>query len=117
MFSDLKTELRILVFVFLFSSITTVTVAETGGQIAQWRASHLRHGVNASEWFAQVYDPKGYTKEHFDAWMGPADFVSIKSMGFDHVRLSVNPEPMFNARQPNMISPEYLGYLDHAVKM
>src|SRR5690348_3816011 len=117
MFSDLKTALRILLFVFLFSSITTIAVAETGGQTAQRRAVHLRHGVNASEWFAQVYDPKGYTKEHFDTWMTAADFILIKSMGFDHVRLSVNPGPMFNARQPNLIPPEYLSYLDHAIKM
>jgi len=29
------------------------------------RLAHIRHGINLSEWFAQVYDPKGYTKEHF----------------------------------------------------
>ncbi|HYK40633.1 MAG TPA: hypothetical protein VEU98_11420, partial [Candidatus Eremiobacteraceae bacterium] len=29
--------------------------------LAQRRASHLRHGINLSEWFAQVYDQKGYT--------------------------------------------------------
>ena len=38
-------------------------------------------------------------------------------MGFDHVRLSVNPQPMFNAREPNKIPPEYLVSLDAAVKM
>ena len=26
------------------------------------RLAHMRHGINLSEWFAQVYDPKGYTK-------------------------------------------------------
>jgi len=30
-------------------------------------AVHLGYGINLSEWFAQVYDAKGYTKEHFDA--------------------------------------------------
>jgi len=38
-------------------------------------------------------------------------------MGFDHVALSVNPQPMFTAREPNKIPAEYLGYLDAAVKM
>ena len=81
------------------------------------RAQRLRRGINASEWFAQVYDKRGYTPEHFQAWMTADDIARIKSMGFDHVRLSVNPQPMFTAREPNKISAEYLGSLDAAVKM
>src|SRR6202158_2497923 len=38
-------------------------------------------------------------------------------MGFDHVRLSVNPQPMFREREPNKISAAYLGSLDAALKM
>jgi aryl-phospho-beta-D-glucosidase BglC (GH1 family) len=38
-------------------------------------------------------------------------------MGFDHVRLSVNPQPMFRRKQADQIPAEYLGYLDAAVKM
>jgi len=81
------------------------------------RLNHLRHGINASEWFAQVYDPKGYTREHFQNWTTAQDIALIKSMGFDHVRLSVNPQPMFVKMRPNEIPAEYLGYLDGAVKM
>jgi endoglucanase len=85
--------------------------------LARQRASHLRRGINLSEWFAQVYDPKGYTKEHFETWTTAADIALIKSMGFDHVRLSVNPEPMIRHNQGDQIPPEYLGNLDAAVKM
>src|SRR6202158_5811959 len=81
------------------------------------RAERLRRGINASEWFAQVYDKRGYTPEHFQAWTTADDIALIKSMGFDHVRLSVNPQPMFTAREPNKIPAEYLGSLDAAVKM
>jgi endoglucanase len=81
------------------------------------RAQRLRRGINASEWFAQVYDKRGYTPEHFQAWTTADDIALIKSMGFDHVRLSVNPQPMFTAREPNKISADYLGSLDAAVKM
>ena len=81
------------------------------------RAERLKRGINASEWFAQVYDKRGYTPEHFQAWTTAQDIALIKSMGFDHVRLSVNPQPMFDEREPNKIPPEYLGYLDAAVKM
>jgi len=81
------------------------------------RAQHLKHGINASAWFAQVYDKRGYTKEHFDTWTTVEDIALIKAMGFDHVRLSVNPEPMFNTREPNKIPRDYLDSLDAAVKM
>ncbi|HEY1400129.1 MAG TPA: cellulase family glycosylhydrolase, partial [Terriglobales bacterium] len=81
------------------------------------RAQHLRRGINLSEWFAQVYDKRGYTREHFETWTTVEDIALIKSMGFDHVRLSVNPQPMFTMNQPQNLPPEYLGYLDTAVKM
>jgi aryl-phospho-beta-D-glucosidase BglC (GH1 family) len=64
-----------------------------------------------------VHDPKGYTKEHFESWTTGQDIALIKSMGFDHVRLSVDPQPMFRTNRPDEIPAEYLGYLDAAVKM
>jgi len=45
------------------------------------------------------------------------DIALIKAMGFDHVRLSVNPQPMFRRGQADRIPEEYLGYLDCAVQM
>jgi endoglucanase len=81
------------------------------------RLARLRRGVNASGWFAQVYDKRGYTKEHFQSWTTAEDIALIQSMGFDHVRLSVNPQPMMVSRKPEEIPTEYLGYLDAAVKM
>jgi len=81
------------------------------------RLAHIRHGINLSEWFAQVYDPKGYTKEHFQSWTTASDIALIKSAGFDHVRLSVNPQPMMDATRRHDGSAEYFGYLDAAVKM
>jgi endoglucanase len=89
----------------------------TQAGVAQRRMVHLRHGINASQWFAQVYDPKGYSKEHFENWMTPSDMVLIKSMGFDNVRLSVNPQPMFLNGHADELPPGYLAYLDAAVKM
>src|SRR5580704_19479865 len=85
--------------------------------LAAQRATHLRHGINLSEWFAQVYDPRGYTKEHFEDWTTAQDILLIKQMGFDHVRLSVNPAPMLRRHQADELPAEYLAYLDAAVKM
>ncbi len=79
--------------------------------------SHLRHGINISGWFAQVYDPKGYSKEHFQSSITAQDIALIKAMGFDHVRLSVNPQPLFQSGHADQLPPEYLSYLDAAVKM
>jgi endoglucanase len=90
---------------------------QTDLPIAQRRALHLRRGINLSEWFAQVYDSRGYTKEHFEAWTTAQDILLIKQMGFDHVRLSVNPAPMFKHNHADELPAEYLGYLDAAVKM
>jgi len=103
-----------LLFAILFS---LSCFAQTNSSVAQRRAAHLRYGINLSEWFAQVYDPKGYTKEHLLTWVTPGDIALIKSMGFDHVRLSVNPEPMMRHNMADQLPPEYVGYLDAAVKM
>ncbi len=43
--------------------------------------------------------------------------VAQRAMGFDHVRLSVNPQPMWRRGQADRIPAEYLGYLDRAVQM
>lgn len=90
--------------------------AQINSTVPASRMEHLRHGINLSEWFAQVYDPRGYTKEHFQDWVTSSDIALIKSAGFDHVRLSVNPQPIMDAQRRGA-GAEYLGYLDHAMKM
>jgi len=89
----------------------------SSASIAAARLQPLRHGITASAWFAQVWDQKGYTKEHFETWNTSTDIALIKRMGFDNVRLSVNPQPMFLHGHADEIPAEYLAYLDAAVKM
>jgi endoglucanase len=101
----------------LAGALRAQTSAMDAPGVAERRATRLRHGINASGWFAQVYDPKGYTKEHFETAITAEDVALIKSMGFDHVRLSVNPQPLFPMNRPTAIRPDYLGLLDNAVKM
>jgi endoglucanase len=103
--------------VFLLLSAVSLAQSAPTSSVPATRLAHIRHGINLSEWFAQVYDPKGYTKEHFQAWTTATDIALIKSAGFDHVRLSVNPQPMMDAARHRDGSPEYFGYLDAAVKM
>ena len=93
--------IRKCVAVFLF--LASVSLVQSQMAMQSWssvpaaRLAQIRHGINLSEWFAQVYDPKGYTKGHFESWTTASDIALIKSAGFDHVRLSVNPQPMMDA--------------------
>jgi endoglucanase len=101
----------------LFAASLQAQSGSTQAGLAERRTMHLKRGINASQWFAQVYDPKGYSKEHFENWMTPNDMVLIRSMGFDNVRLSVNPQPMFLNGHADELPLDYLAYLDAAVKM
>jgi aryl-phospho-beta-D-glucosidase BglC (GH1 family) len=116
---------RCWVLVFALSGLQASALAQSGSaasvqlssSVPASRLARLRHGINASEWFAQVYDKRGYTKEHFQNWTTAADIALIQSMGFDHVRLGVDPQPMMLDHRPDEIPADYLGYLDAAVKM
>ena len=70
-----------------------------------------------SDWFAQQQDPAAYTKEHFETTVTAEDVALIRAMGFDHVRLSVDPRPMFHAEQSDQIASDDLTNLDAAMKM
>jgi aryl-phospho-beta-D-glucosidase BglC (GH1 family) len=111
-----RRALRLLPLLLLATALHPQNVAPSNS-VPALRLARLRHGINASEWFAQVYDPRGYTREHFQSWTTADDVALIKSMGFDHVRLSVNPQPLMLSHKPDEIPPEALGYLDAAVKM
>ena len=102
--------------ILLFSALAAAQNSPASS-VPSSRLAHLRHGINLSGWFAQVYDPRGYTKEHFESWTTSADIALIKSAGFDHVRLSVNPQPMMDAAQRQEGAAEYFAYLDAAIKM
>jgi endoglucanase len=97
-----------------------VAASTTSGQdtsVTFLRAKQLQHGINLSHWFAQVYTTEGYTKEHFDKYDTAADMALIKSMGFDHVRFTLNCEPMLRQGRADRIPAEYLAIVDSAVKM
>jgi len=99
--------------------LSSLSLAQTmpASTVPPTRLAHLRHGINLYGWFAQVYGPERYTKDHFQTWITAADIALIKSAGFDHVRLSVNPQPITDAIERSDHGAEYFGYLDSAVKM
>jgi len=110
-------KLRILAIVLVSWLLPAGLAAAQASAVPPVRIARLRHGINTSHWFAQVYEASGYTKEHFQSFDTADDIALIKAMGFDHVRLSVNPEPMLKTGRADEIPADYLGYLDSAVKM
>jgi len=82
-------------------------------KVAFARAQHLKHGINASGWFAQWSD---YSDKHLDTYTDDADIALIAKMGFDHVRLSIDAEPLARSMShyPGA-SNDFLTRLDHAV--
>jgi aryl-phospho-beta-D-glucosidase BglC (GH1 family) len=111
-FGGVRSPIAMLLFLF---ALPPLLAQDTN--LARHRAEHLRHGINLSHWFAQVYDPNTYTKEHFQTWTTAQDIALIKAMNFDHVRFTINPQPMFRRNQADRVPEEYLGYLDSAVQM
>jgi len=88
--------------IIIFLLITTSTlVAQNNNSLAFRRAEHLRHGINTSEWFAQ--EPGRYTAERLRNYTDVNDITLIKQMGFDHIRLSIDPEPL---AQPLIWNPK-----------
>ncbi len=82
-------------------------------QTAFTRAQHLKHGINASEWFAQSRD---YSAAHTNSYTDAQDIALMAKLGFDHVRLSIDPMPlaasMYGFPGPNN---DFLARLDRAV--
>ena len=84
--------------------------------VSSTRLARLRHGINLSHWFSQSAN-NDYSKAHLDSYTTAQDIALIKSMGFDHVRLTVEPAPLFNSADPGTLKTEYLRYLDSALDM
>ena len=83
-------------------------------EVPRSRLARLRHGINLSHWFAQASD---YSKAHLESDTTEQDIALIKKIGFDHVRLTIDPTPLFNSDAPERISADYQTYLDHALDL
>ena len=79
------------------------------------RFGRLRRGINLSHWFSQAAN---YSKSHLDTHTTARDIALIKSLGFDHVRLPIEPAPLLsNTPDPSILNTTYLGYIDSALDM
>lgn len=106
-------------FVVLIALIALVTPAfaqdrATETKLAFDRAQHLRHGINASEWFAQ--EPGHYSAKDTGAYIDDADIALMAQIGFDSVRLSIDAQPLEEGRRNKEgFNADFIGRLDHVV--
>ncbi len=83
-------------------------------QVPVSRLAHLRRGINLSHWFAQSAD---YSEAHLESHTTGEDIALIKSLGFDHVRLTLEPAPLLNSDDAGTLRAEQLKYLDNALDL
>ena len=78
------------------------------------RAQHLRHGINASEWFAQ--SATDYSAARTNRYTDDGDIALMAKLGFDSVRLSIDPAPLEREpRSKDGLNADFTARLDHAV--
>src|SRR6266571_5749593 len=83
---------RSVAFFLLFVSSMFGQDRAAGLQTAQTRAQHLKHGINASEWFAQ--SASDYSTARTSRYTDAQDIALMAKLGFDNVRLSIDPVPL-----------------------
>src|SRR5262249_57626810 len=57
----------------------------------------LRRGLNLSHWFAQTRNAQSHSYEPLAGPTTAADVALIRRLGFDHVRLTVDPAPLLSS--------------------
>ncbi len=84
-----------------------------GNGLAFERAGHLQRGVNLSMWYAQTSD---HSAAHINSYTTSADFALINRLGFDHVRLSIDPEPLIAEAPSGSLKADAMARLDETLK-
>jgi endoglucanase len=85
-----------------------------GVRTAFARAQHLKHGINASQWFAQ--SASDYSAARTSRYTDAADIALMAKLGFDNVRLSIDATPLEGwPHGADGLNAEFLSRLDKAV--
>ncbi|MCT7997262.1 glycoside hydrolase family 5 protein [Laspinema olomoucense] len=76
------------------------------------RFDRLNRGINLSHWFAQS---ETYNSFHMENFISDDDLDLLTGLGFQHVRLPLDPALLMDRSNPESLNVEYLGYLDSAL--
>jgi aryl-phospho-beta-D-glucosidase BglC (GH1 family) len=104
---------RFFAFLLLIACPILAQDRAAGLQTALSRAQHLRHGINASEWFAQ--SAEDYSAARTNRYTDDGDIALMGKLGFDNVRLSIDPVPLEQGFDHEGQYKDFLGRLDHVV--
>src|SRR5260370_6627801 len=94
--------------------VDTIGNSSAQSEVPASRLVRLRHGMNLSHWFAQSSD---YSRAHLESHTTAEDIALTSRIGFDHVRRTLEPAPIFNEEDPGSLKAEYLKYLDNALDL
>src|SRR5688500_17087406 len=98
-----------------FFSISTSHLQQADPSNLPARFGRLRRAVNLTHWSSQAPD---YSKTHLESHTTAQDIALIKTMGFDHVRLPIEPAPLLGGTpDPSILNSTYLRYVDTALDM
>src|SRR3977135_2604865 len=78
------------------------------------RANHLRRGINTSDWFAQSSD---YSVQRLRTFTTADDIRLIHHLGFDHIRLSIDADPLLAWQRNQTNGTAFMEELDAIVKL
>jgi endoglucanase len=96
--------------------------AAYGPEVTDSRFNRIRHGININGWFCQPWNQSvggkkgGFNAEFFQSYITADDIAMIKGMGFDHIRLPVDPVFLYN-KDDGALDTTLLSELDRAIMM
>ncbi|WP_019500004.1 glycoside hydrolase family 5 protein [Pseudanabaena sp. PCC 6802] len=74
------------------------------------RLAILARGVNVSRWFAGAA-----SLNRFNNYLSDENLKFIRDLGFNHIRLPINPKLLFQEDKPTELNPEMLPFVDKAI--
>ncbi len=95
-----------------------------GPEVSDTRYGRLSFGININGWFCQPWNQKiggvkgGFNEDFLRAYITDADLSNICKMGYNHVRLPIDPIFLFNATSgaTNVLNTTLLPELDTAIE-
>jgi endoglucanase len=88
--------------------------AQQKDDVAFHRAQHLLHGINTSDWFAQSGD---YSVQRLRTFTTADDIRLIHHLGFDHIRISIDAEPLLAWQRQQASGTAFMAELDTIVNL
>lgn len=89
---------------------STLEGSQTIDNILNTRFQELTRGINLNHWFAHPLGP------NFNfSYITDKDLENIKTLGFEHIRLPIDPTLFFDENNPETLNAKYIEKLDKAL--